>query len=183
MPEGCCVSATELSYLKSCSSHREKSLSSRSHGPLCRVCGREGASSALARRSDRSVVIHFSFQQLFIILISILPSTTPHTQFKVKLTPTSWRPPRPKLQYSISQIISILNDHRIHIPLWSPPKKIKRAGSTEQYKSSNKTCVVNCIISKKVLTVKWMGKILLKESCFFLISLTVFMWGIYLFPK
>ena len=138
--------------------------------PFAEFAAGRPASSALARRSDRSVVIHFSFQQLFIILISILPSTTPHTQFKVKLTPTSWRPPRPKLQYSISQIISILNDHRIHIPLWSPPKKIKGAGCAEQYKSSNKTCVVNCI-SKKVLTVKWMGKILLKESCFFFLNL------------
>ena len=82
--------------------HPEKSLSSRSQGPPCRMCSRAGSLISFGSspgQSDRSVVIHSSFMQLFIILITILPSTTPHTQFEVKLTPTSWRSPRPNLQY------------------------------------------------------------------------------------
>ena len=106
--------------------HPENSLSSRSHGPPCRVCNRAGSLISFGSspgRSDRSVVIHFSFKQLFIILISILPSTTPHTQFEVKLIPTSWRSPHPDLQYqNLSNCLS-LNNHRTHIPVQSPPMK------------------------------------------------------------
>lgn len=83
MPQGCCQCHRTKLFEKLFNQSGEK-FEQRISWPSLQfvACGAEIGQPRLRQPpgwSDSGVVIHFSFQQLFIILISILPSTTPHT--------------------------------------------------------------------------------------------------------
>lgn len=127
VPKGCCqCSRTEPWKLVLSVPRKAAAVGLAAGGHLQGLAGRQGASSSsIPRGSGSGVVIHCSFQQLFIILISILPSTTPYTVWS-EAHSHFLEASRPQNAELSSQIVSILNGSQDSYSNLEPTHENKR---------------------------------------------------------